>query len=756
MSKLKKVIVPSKVAMAAAIAALQIGGAAAQTAPAAAALNLDEMVITASPTGRSKMKSSDSVSTVGEEAIARVGATSAAEVLRTIPGIRAESSGGEGNANVTVRGAPISAGGSRYVQFQENGLPILLFGDTAFGTADQFLRADFNTDRVEVVRGGGASTMVSNAPGGVVNFVDKVGRDAGNAVGLTLGLGSRLNRYDFNYGGALGERTYFNVGGFYRQGEGGAHKTGFNAEKGGQFKASLTRELDGGSYVRVNFKHLDDKTPSYLPVPVSIAGGAINTLPGIDPRNAFFINSSLSRDVTQDRSGNLVVSNPADGLQVKSTAVGLEAKINLGNGWTLDERFRKSVNSGRFMAMFPSNNGNVSPAGTFSGVLFNTSLDNLDNVFNDIKLSKSVDVAGGKALFTGGFFLGSQNVAQTWFWNTYNVGLTGRGANISGPVASGAFTFGGCCDRTWDVRYTTTAPYAALNWETGPVTLDASLRYNSLRASGQTIQGTAPAGASRTSPLAGSWDPTTLDTVDYKTSKTSYSLGGNYAFSSDTTVYARISDGYNFSADRLLYGTPGALNNQPTSVNQLKQQEVGVKHRAGNLSLAGTLFRAQTNENNYEATTHRFTSNEYEAQGLELEMGYRMGGFRINGGLTYTKAEITKSLNAAEVGKTPRRQADFMYSVIPSYRTGDLELGAAFVGTTKAYGDDGNTITMPGYVITNLFASYQITKDLTAAVSVNNAFNKLAYTEVEGGGGIGNAARALSGRSAKLSLKYSF
>ena len=42
--------------------------------------------------------------------------TSSAEVLRAIPGVRSESSGGEGNANMTVRGVPISAGGARYVE----------------------------------------------------------------------------------------------------------------------------------------------------------------------------------------------------------------------------------------------------------------------------------------------------------------------------------------------------------------------------------------------------------------------------------------------------------------------------------------------------------------------------------------------------------------------------------------------------------------------------------------------------------------
>jgi outer membrane receptor protein involved in Fe transport len=110
-------------------------------------------------------------------------------------------------------------------------------------------------------------------------------------------------------------------------------------------------------------------------------------------------------------------------------------------------------------------------------------------------------------------------------------------------------------------------------------------------------------------------------------------------------------------------------------------------------------------------------------------------------------------LTAAEVGKKPRRQADVVYSLAPSYRIGDLEYGAAFIGTTKSYGDDANTITMDGYMITNLFANYRINKQTSAIFSVNNAFNKLAYTEVEGDG---HAARALAGRSAKATLKYEF
>jgi len=80
----------------------------------AAPLNLDRVVVTGTAKKISKMKSSVSISTKSLKEVQQTGATNAAEILRSIPGVRAESSGGEGNANMTVRGLPISAGGSRY------------------------------------------------------------------------------------------------------------------------------------------------------------------------------------------------------------------------------------------------------------------------------------------------------------------------------------------------------------------------------------------------------------------------------------------------------------------------------------------------------------------------------------------------------------------------------------------------------------------------------------------------------------------
>ena len=100
--KKQKIATHTKVAAAAALAAFQLSVAYAQANNDT--LKLDEVVVTGSATGGSKMKQSLSISTLDSDQITNSVASSSADILRSIPGVRAESSGGEGNANVTVRG----------------------------------------------------------------------------------------------------------------------------------------------------------------------------------------------------------------------------------------------------------------------------------------------------------------------------------------------------------------------------------------------------------------------------------------------------------------------------------------------------------------------------------------------------------------------------------------------------------------------------------------------------------------------------
>ena len=171
------------------------------------------------------------------------------------------------------------------------------------------------------------------------------------------------------------------------------------------------------------------------------------------------------------------------------------------------------------------------------------------------------------------------------------------------------------------------------------------------------------------------------------------------------------------------------------------------------------MFFAKTDEINVDPTTNpvRVQTNKYDAKGLELEGAFRSGMLSLTGGVTYTSAEITQSSNAALVGTTPKRQAKVVYQLTPTLNVSDdFMLGVNVVGTTASK-DDGPTgpvtITLPAYMTVNAFASYAITPAATVGLSVNNALNKVGYTESNDGRG---AARSINGRMTKLTLKYNF
>ncbi len=735
---------------------------AAKPAPDAG-LDLERVVVTGATTAKTKMKQSVSVSTVGAEQIQNSTAASATEVLRTVPGLRAESSGGEGNANLGVRGLPMSDGGGRYVQLQEDGLPVLLVGDISFATADQFVRADYALDSIDVVRGGSASTLSTNSPGAIVNFLSKNRRTNGGSIGMSIGADYNEQRLDFEYGGKAGDGLTYQFGGFYRLGD-GPRNTDVTVENGGQFRAAVTKELDrNGSYLRLSFKHLDDRTPTYLPVPVQLDGNTIKAIPGIDPRDAFFINHHFAKDIVVGRDGNTIATDPSDGLAVHVTSIGLETQIKPADGWTVTDRFRKSAIDGRFIGVFPAGSQPADYTGStpvFSAHIFNSSLDDMGNVFNDLRVQKELKLGEqSKLTLTGGLFSGIQNVAQTWYWNRYNIGLTGSGAALydnegnitTSPVGDATTTWGGCCFRSIDVKLTAVAPYAALTWDQGPLSVDASVRQDRQRGTGSQRFGDTASG--------GTWNPDRTTAVGYKTDATSYSLGGNYELDRSLAGFARFSHGVSWkSPDRVIWDTAVATGQNPYPINEVDQVELGAKYRSGGLNAFLTLFDAKTKEGaGFEVTTQKILSDSYVSRGLEAELSWRLGDFKVAGGATWTHAQIDSGPNK---GNTPRRQADRVYQISPSYVFGPLEVGGAIIGTTKSYAQNDNQVVLPGFTVVNLFANYELSEQATLSIGINNAFDQLGYTEAEGQNNLGNnpqyIARAVNGRSAKIALKYSF
>ncbi|WP_131602419.1 TonB-dependent receptor plug domain-containing protein [Sphingomonas sp. 37zxx] len=148
------------------------------------------MITTGMAKGRDRLDSATSASVLRGSEIDKLGPLPLSEILRTIPGIRVESATGDGNSSSTVRGLPMASGGSKYLQLEEDCLPVLEFGDIFNMASDTFLRADFNVAQIEAIRGGSSSTFASNSPGGVINIISKNG-DA--AIGRNVMASLRLD-----------------------------------------------------------------------------------------------------------------------------------------------------------------------------------------------------------------------------------------------------------------------------------------------------------------------------------------------------------------------------------------------------------------------------------------------------------------------------------------------------------------------------------------------------------------------------------
>ncbi|MFN3860691.1 MAG: TonB-dependent receptor [Roseateles sp.] len=756
--------IPRRHALAA--AALALTGAVAQAQQAAAdtadGLKLDAVVVTGSSTAKSKMRSSVAISTIESESVGAVTAASSTDLLRGVPGIRAEASGGESNANVAVRGIPVSAGGARYIQFQEDGLPVLQFGDIAFATPDTWMRADIGFERLEVVRGGSAALLATGAPGGIINFISKTGLEQGGALQLTKGLDFDQTRVDFGYGGRLAPKTRFFVGGFYRVGDGGRDGAD-GTENGGQVRANVTFELQGKSFVRLSLKHLDDHSPTFMPTPVKYVNGSIQTIPGLDPRRTAFYDAGWPLDNTLTRSNGRASSNIRDGLSARSDAFGAEVDLDAGGGFRLQNKFSWSRNSGRFIGIFPGDDVSAAPAGTtiatgadagkaytgnkFTAVVFNTRVDDAGLMANDLKFSRDFALTGGKLSAVAGLYTSVQKLDLTWNFNQYSLSADASGArvlNVPG-IVNGSPGFGGCCSNTQDSKYTTNAPYLVLNLESGALSADIGVRHDQQKASGSYYQSNAGL----------SYDLGKPNLIDYDFGRTSYSLGGNYALNQDLSVFARYSDGAAYNADRItFFNNPDLVNGKSPTIptNKVKQAELGVKIRGNGMSLFATLFQAKTDEVNVDVTTNPIVAkaNSYRSKGLELEGSARFGIVNLLGGLTWTDAKQAD-------GRAPKRQAKLVYQLTPTVYLNDaLSFGVGIVGTSKSQ-DDGPagplTITLPAYTVVNAFASYALTDRATLTLAANNLFNELAYTESNDGRG---AARAYTGRTVKASLRYSF
>ncbi|WP_281337098.1 TonB-dependent receptor domain-containing protein [Flavobacterium eburneipallidum] len=766
---------------------------------------LEDVVITGVANPRAKIKSSVSITTMDVKQIDQSAPRSTAEIFRSIPGIRSESSGGEGNSNISVRGVPISSGGSKYLQIQEDGLPVLLFGDIAFATADIFTRFDGNVARIEAIRGGSASTLSSNSPGGIINFISKTGKTEGGMIRTTFGLDYNNFRTDVDYGTKIGDGLYFHAGGFYRAGE-GVRETGSTSNNGGQVKFNLTKEFENGK-ITVFAKFLNDRAAAYMPMPVKVTGTNSNpnwgSVAGYDATTGAMQSIYLNHNVGLGTDGQLRRGIVADGMNPVSKSIGASASFDLEGGWKITENGRFSSNSGGFIAPFPAEIGSASaiaasfgagstltfansgtpfnnPNGLVSRIhMFDTKLNDLNNFMNDLRVTKKFDKIG----VTAGYFKSIQNISMSWLWNSYLQEVSDNNprlinvTNATGTLLSdnGLYAYGtpawGNLARNYDTQYNVSAPYVNVTLDaTDNLSFEGGLRYDLGKVSGSFAGGTSRAfdinnNGTISAPEQNVFAVNTANetAVNYDYDYVSYTLGANYLLTAKQSLFARYSKGAAAKADRILFSGLDYLDGDKiNSLDFLTQAELGYKLKFPKGYAYATAFHSKTDEEGgFEATSNSIIKNNYKSYGLEIESSYNVNdNFNLKGAMTYTKAEITSGDNN---GNEPRRQPKLMYNLMPTYNFSGKKntLGLSFIGQTKAYAQDSNQLVMNGFVIVNGFVEVEVAKGLSLNLSGNNLLDTLAITESEEGNITDNTvnyvrARPMPGRSVSMALSYRF
>jgi hypothetical protein len=689
---------------------------------------IEQIVVTGSVAGRSQIESAISVTSVDDEVIRNFKPNSEVEMFRLLPGIQANGNNGPGgNANIAVRGLPVATGGSPFVQIQEDGLPTVLFGDMQFGNNDYWTRFDASVARLESVRGGTATTFASQAPGAIINYISHTGAVEGGFVNLSTGIGYDEKRLDFRYGGEASDSVLYHVGGYVKNGR-GPLDPGFITSESSQVKGNLTKYLaDDESYVRFNFKVADTQEPFYTGslALADINGNKISNLrpyPTMDGRsdsNLSPLNQNfliVNRDGAVERVG-------MTGISTNALAIGNEVHYVLEDDIIIDNKMRWTDMSGSFNEPFhgPTLTSNVLGS-TVNGAVVgsiqyangqqqgldydlpyidrdtnvSTQMNDVGSLVNDLTISKEFDLDGNAISVRGGYFYMNQKIAMTWHTNR-----NFRAAGVNNPAQLDLFdvdgnqltanglagfndNWGACCSRDYDLDYTNTAPYIALDFETDDFILDGSVRRDTVDASGFTIQSSGEALVTVVDSVE---IPTLLsdgnqENLDYSVSYTSWTFGGLYKFNEDTSFFTRASKGNRFNADRQTVSgkinSDGSLTEagQVAAVDEVNQYEIGVKNRGdlggGTYTAELTLLNGDFTQSNYEPTSTPacpsggcILDNEYRTTGFEFYGTYRFDSLYIIANATYTDAE-QRAADATE-WKVANDIPEMTYAINASY-----------------------------------------------------------------------------------------
>jgi len=315
------------------------GPVRAQTASAAASSDadsgdnqLDVVIVTGTSKARTELKTPLVATSLSADKLQTLAANSTADILTTVPALKAEGGGGEVAANIFVAGLP-SGGQYQFTPLEFNGMPVIGSMGLNSSAPDVYYRTDLGIDRLEFVRGGVSNLFGVGGIGGTINFIDKTGTDVARGIAqLELSDHNRI-RTDFATSGPVTEGLYYALSGFYRY-DNGPLDSGFPTE-GYQVRGNLKKVFETGE-VKIYFQGIDDRDQFYGDIPLTSNGYHLAR-----GNNGNVVNttetSALDNSSFLTPNGQFV-SKVDQGAATRGYSFGTDFKKDLGDGWGFNGR----------------------------------------------------------------------------------------------------------------------------------------------------------------------------------------------------------------------------------------------------------------------------------------------------------------------------------------------------------------------------------------------------------------------------------
>jgi hypothetical protein len=619
-------------------------------ASAANTNNLEEVVVTGTATagGVKKLDASFEITTASLEEIRDIQPSSAADMLKIVPGVWAESSGGEAGANIELAGFP-GGGDSPYITYQLNGSPVSPpSGGISFMDNSSLFRIDESIERAEVLQGGPGVVFSNGQLGATANFILRQGTaDPHGDIGLTVGTDHGY-RVDGFYGGPMAQDWFVSFGGFYRYSE-GVRDSQFPADNGGQLTGTLAHKWDSGKilfYARV----LNDKNLFITDIPVTVSGNGKNQtvsgFPGFNPNTGTFAGSGLRGISVQEAPGAPpVTADLADGRGANLHMFGNDLDVQINDIVSFSNRMMYVGGESDCFCLFnnfapqtlgsliqqqeAAANGNTAitgPYGTANGytatlvstgtaVNLNSYVASLgfwivqkqiQSFTDDMRFS--FDLFPGNTLTAGGYLAVYSSDDHWWLGNnelvtaTPNAQLIDLTLNNGVNVTNNAGLLGGSfftLDEKWNGL--NTAFFLSDSWKTGPWLFDAGYRIEEQKDHG-TIENDSLVDLDhdprnlynkQVSVPNGTFNQGvscetsgTNECTEYAHTLGSWALGANYEITPHMAVFGRVNQGIHFPGfDDLRSGQP--------ETQKINNYELGYRTQTQTIYGVIDLFRRQ-------------------------------------------------------------------------------------------------------------------------------------------------------------------